>query len=62
MRDIVLDNHYLGWETPKIAGYITEDEIASDPAIIRKVKMVEEDSVKFDDAMTAQDSGIGRSV
>lgn len=62
LRDIVLGNHYTGWDTPKIAGYITEKEIASDPAVLRQLKMVEEYSGKFDDAMTAQDSGVGRSV
>lgn len=62
LRDIVLGNQYTGWDTPKIAGYITEQEIASDPAILRMLETVEGFSSKFDDAMTAQDSGIGRSV
>ena len=57
LKDMVLYNRYTGWDTPKIAAYITEREIASDPAVVGMLKMVAESSADFDDAMTVQDSG-----
>lgn len=60
LRDLVLKAD-LGWDTPMVAGWITDSDISSDPKVVEAVRRVEKASVEYDNAMIALDSGIGRS-
>ncbi|MBR3157944.1 MAG: hypothetical protein IKF14_02460 [Atopobiaceae bacterium] len=60
LRELVLKAD-LGWDAPRVAGWITETDVASDPAIAEVVRQVERASIEYDNAMIASDSGIGRS-
>ena len=57
LHDIVMEP-VLYWDTPEIARWITEPELASDPALIKHVQEVRDMITEYDNAMIASDSGL----
>ena len=57
LHDIVLAP-VLFWDTPEIAGWITEPELASDPALVEFVQETRKNISDYANAMVASDSGL----
>ena len=57
LHDIVLAP-VLFWDTPEIARWITEPELASDPTLVEFVEQCEKNISDYDNAMMKSDSGL----